>query len=211
TPPAPIATVAPVAATAVAPALADAGRGRAEIAEVAPQLGVEGVLEADRLAGRAGRRVTRPALAAAGPGRGRRRQAERHLAAGVDVVDPHLDLVAEVEHVLDPVDALAAPDLGDVEQPVPTGEDVDERAELGDVHHPALVHLPDLGGGRVEDQVDLAPGLLDRTLVGRADGHPADHAVIVDRDVGPGLGGDGVDDLALGPDDLAHLSYGDLG
>ena len=36
------------------------------------------------------------------------RSGERDLAVRVDVVDPDLDLVAEVEHVLDPVDALAA-------------------------------------------------------------------------------------------------------
>ena len=36
------------------------------------------------------------------------RATRRELAVRVDVVDPHLDLVAEVEHVLDPVDALAA-------------------------------------------------------------------------------------------------------
>ena len=66
---------------------------------------------------------------------------QRHLAVRVDVVDPDLDLVAEVEHVLDLVDALAATHLRDVEQAVAAREDVDERTELGDVDDPALVDL----------------------------------------------------------------------
>ena len=115
------------------------------------------------------------------------------------------------EHVLDPVDALAAAELGDVEQAVAAREDVDERTELGDVHDPARVDRADLGGGRVEDELDLALGprrpappsvepMRDR----------ADHAVVVDGDVGAGLLLDRVDDLALGPDDLADLVDRDL-
>jgi hypothetical protein len=45
-------------------------------------------------------------------------------------------------HVLDPVDALAAADLGDVQQAVAAREDVDERTELGDVHDPAEYTWP---------------------------------------------------------------------
>ena len=113
-------------------------------------------------------------------------------------------------HVLDPVDALAATELGDVEQAVTAREDVDERTELGDVDDPALVGLADLGGRRVEDELDLALGLGHRAAVGRADADPADRAVVVDADVGAGLLLDGVDDLALGPDDLADLVHRDL-
>ena len=47
-------------------------------------------------------------------------------------------------------------------------------------------------------------------LLDRADGDGADHAVVVDGDVGAGLGLDGVDDLALRPDDLADLVDRDL-
>jgi hypothetical protein len=137
-------------------------------------------------------------------------QAQRHLAAGVDVVDAHLDLLAELEHVFHPVDALAPTDLGDVEQAVAAGEDVDEGAELGDVDDPALVGRAHLGGRRVEDELHLALGLFDRTLVARPDGDRADHAVVVDAHVRPGLGGDGVDDLALRPDDLTDLVDRDL-
>src|SRR5437588_760912 len=74
--------------------------------------------------------------------------AERHLAARVDVVHPDLELVAQVDHVLDPVDAAPAAELGDVDEAVTPREDVDERAELGHVHHPAGVGLTDLGLGR---------------------------------------------------------------
>ena len=95
--------------------------------------------------------------------------------------------------------------LGDVDQAVAAREDVDERTELGDVHDAARVDLADLGRGRVEDELDLAPGLGDLQAVGRADRDRADHAVVVDGDVGAGLLLDRVDDLALGPDDLADL------
>ena len=70
-----------------------------------------------------------------------------------------------VEHVLDPVDALAAAELGDVDQAVTAREDVDERTELGDVDDPALVDRADLGGRRVEDQLDPALGLVHRDAV----------------------------------------------
>ena len=98
-----------------------------------------------------------------------------------------VDLVAEVEHVLDPVDALAPTELGDVQQAVAAGEDVDERTELGDVHDLAGVLGAELGGGRVEDQLDPAPGLLDRRAVLGADASRADHAVVAHRHVGAGL------------------------
>ena len=45
----------------------------------------------------------------------------------------------------------------------------------------------ELGGGRVEDQLDPAPRLLDRRAVLRADAHRADDAVVAHRHVGAGL------------------------
>src|SRR5207249_4097804 len=72
---------------------------------------------------------------------------ERDLALRVDVVDAHRELVAQVDHVLDPLDPLAAAQLGDVDQAVASREDVHEGAELGDVHHPARVDSADLGLG----------------------------------------------------------------
>ena len=71
----------------------------------------------------------------------------------------HAELVAEREHVFDPVDALALPELRDVDQAVATREDVDERTELGDVDDAALVDRAHLGGRRVEDELDPTLGL----------------------------------------------------
>src|SRR5690242_13863574 len=73
-------------------------------------------------------------------------EAERQLARVVDVVDPHGQFVAEVEHVLDPLDPLPTSELGDVEEAVTAREDVDEGAELRDVHDLAGVLGPELGG-----------------------------------------------------------------
>src|SRR3712207_7510257 len=55
-----------------------------------------------------------------------RSRGEADLALRVDVVDADLDLVAEVQHVLDAVDALAATELRDVDQAVAAREDVHE-------------------------------------------------------------------------------------
>ena len=86
---------------------------------------------------------------------------QRELALVVDVVDAHRHLVAEVQDVLDAVDALSAPELRDVQQPVPAREDVDERAELRDVHHAPGVLRTKLGSGRIKDQLDAAARLFD--------------------------------------------------
>src|SRR3546814_10496739 len=68
----------------------------------------------------------------------------------------------------------------------------------------------DISRGRVEDELDLALGLGHGALVDAADRDGAHHAVVVDGDVGAGLGLDGVDDLALRPDDLTDLVDRDL-
>ena len=131
----------------------------AEVAELLADLAVEGVLERDVLAvGAVGLGAHRRRRGARGrsrpprsdeplepppdpsPPRGVTGESET-LPLRVDVVDVDLDLVAEVEHVLDLVDALAATDLGDVQQAVAAREDVDERTELGDVDDPAGVDL----------------------------------------------------------------------
>ena len=103
---------------------------------------------------------------------------QRELAGVVDVVDADLTSSPSVEHVLDPVDALAATELRDVQQTVTAREDVHERTELGDVHDAAGVLGAELGGRRVEDQLDAAAGLFDLLAVLRADRHRADHAVV---------------------------------
>ena len=94
-------------------------------------------------------------------------------------------------------------------QAVAARQDVDEGTELGDVHHPAGVGGPDLSRGRLQDETHLALGLAHDGNVHRRDGHRALETVVVDGEAGPGLGLDGVDDLALGPDHLADLVHGD--
>ncbi len=97
-----------------------------------------------------------------------------------------------------------------MEQTVTAGEDVDERAELGDVHDLARVDVADLGPRRVEDLLDTGASLGHGDPVLGPDGDRADHSVVVDVDVGPRLLLDQVDDLALGADHLADLVHGDL-
>src|SRR5579859_7798542 len=116
-----------VAVAVVATTTFGRGRARPQIAEVRLQLGLERVLERElRPAGRGARRAVAargvtsvpalPAISAIAPippvparrRVGRRSQREGHLALRVDVVHAHLDRLAEREHVLDVVDALAA-------------------------------------------------------------------------------------------------------
>ena len=118
--------------------------------------------------------------------------------------------MAQRQHVLHIVDPLALAHLGDVHESVTAGEDVDERTELGDGHHFAHVHGTVLHLRRIEDQLDTATGFGNGGAVHGTNGHGANHAIVVDRDVGAGLLLDLVDDLALGPDDLPDLVHGDL-
>ena len=94
-------------------------------------------------------------------------------------------------------------------QAVAAGEDVDEGAELGDVDYPTHVGGAHLGQGRGDDRQDSRLGILHAPGLDGTDGDDALGAVVVDGDVGTGLLGDGVDDLALGPDDLADLVHRD--
>src|SRR3546814_10360919 len=64
----------------------------------------------------------------------------------------------------------------------------------------------DISRGRVEDELDLALGLVHGALADAADRDSAHHAVVVDGDVGAGIGLDGVDDLALRPRSEKHTS-----
>src|SRR4051812_45370548 len=149
----------------VAPAAA-----RTEVADLLADLGVEGILERHLLAivdgttialrrrraplgggGSATAVAAAVVVAAERLGRG-----ERHLAVRIDVVDAHLDLVTERQHVFHPVDAPSATELRDVDETVAAREDVHERTELRDVDDPAVVGLTHVGGGRVEDELDLA-------------------------------------------------------
>src|SRR5688572_1600817 len=145
------AVVAPGPAAALAPPAAGARRlAGAEVAELLGRLLLPGVLERHHLAA-PGLGCRRTAVAAGGcfgtsavaggssvvatlPDR-----RQRDLALLVDVVHSHVDLVAEVEHVLHPLDPLAPAQLGDVDQAVAAREDVHEGAELGDVDDLARV------------------------------------------------------------------------
>src|SRR5215831_13433522 len=132
------------------------------------------------------------------------------LAAVVDLADLNLDLVTDVDHVVDVLDPPAAvqfADLGDVQQTVLAGQQRQERAERGRLHHGAEEPLTDLGNVRVGDRVDRRPGRLRGRAVGGAD---VDRAVVLDRDLGAGIVLNRVDHLALRADDLADLVHRNL-
>src|SRR5581483_3109843 len=101
--------------------------------------------------------------------------AKHCLAGELDAVafngeDLDEDLIALAEFVLDILDAVLG-DLGDVEQAVGAGEDLDEGAELGQADHLAEVGLADLGHrGEVADHLD---GLGETLGVGGGDVHAA--------------------------------------
>src|SRR5579859_6774594 len=104
---------------------------------------------------------------------------QRELAALVDLGDLDLDLVADLDHVVDVLHALAAGDLAqlrDVQQAVLAGQQRDEGAEGGGLHDRAQEALAHLGHGRVGDLVDRRPGLLRRGAGGGAD---VDGAVVL--------------------------------
>src|SRR5271166_3343643 len=135
---------------------------------------------------------------------------QRQLAAVVDLADLDLDLVADVHYLVDVLDPLAAvqlADLGDVQQAVLAGQQRDEGAERGRLHHRAEEPLADLGHVRIGDRVDRGPRRLGRRPVGGPD---VDGAVVLDRDLGAGVVLDRVDHLALRADDLTDLVHRDL-
>src|SRR5215468_9174921 len=135
---------------------------------------------------------------------------QRQLAAVVDLADLDLDLVANLDDVVDVLDPRAAvqlADLGDVQQAVLAGQQRDERAERGRLHHGAKEALTHLGDVRVGDRVDRGPRRLGRRAVGGPD---VDGAVVLDGDLGAGVVLDRVDHLALRADDLADLVHRDL-
>src|SRR5690606_782034 len=125
------------------------------------------------------------------------RQAD--LAALVDLEHLDLDLLAladDVGRLLDPL----VPHLGHVDETVLAAHEVHERPEVDDVDHLARVDPADLG--LLDDAEDPLLGRLDLAQVRRAD---LDHALVVDVDLGAGLGDDLADHLAAGADDVADL------
>src|SRR5690242_6126592 len=132
---------------------------------------------------------------------------ERQLAAVVHLADLHLDLVADLDHVVDVLDPGAAvqlADLGDVQQAVLAGQQRDERAERGRLYHGAEEAIAHLGDVRVGDRVDRRARGLRGGTVGGTD---VDGAVDLDGDLGAGVLLDRVDHLALGPDHLTDLVH----
>src|SRR3954454_18878275 len=79
---------------------------------------------------------------------------EADLAAGVDVGDLDLQLVADVDDVLDLADALAATELADVDQTVLARQQGDEGTERRGLHDRAEEALADLRHLWVGDRVD---------------------------------------------------------
>src|SRR6185369_2490706 len=129
---------------------------------------------------------------------------QTHAALAVDVRDHHVDLVAELHHVLDRVHALVG-EVADVAEAVGARHDLEERAVGLHALDDALVGLADLGlGGEAADDVDRLLG-LDR--IARRDVHGA---VVLDVDLRARLLDDALDGLAAGPDDDADLLGLDL-
>ena len=135
--------------------------------------------------------------------------AQHSLAGELDAValdGEHLDedLIALAEFVLDFLDAMLG-DLGDVQQAVGAGEDLDEGAELSETHDLAEVGLADLGhGGEIADHLD---GLGETLGVRGGDVHAAG---VVDIDLDAGGVDDAADDLAARTDEIANLVGRDL-
>src|SRR3954469_10844561 len=133
-------------------------------------------------------------------------QAQADAAAlAVDLDDPHGDLVAAVEHLLDRGRPLAGRDVGDVQQPVGALGQLDERAEGRRLDDLALELVADLDLlGHLADPRDEGVALL---AVGGVDEHGA---VVVDVDLGLELLLHPADRLAALADDHADLRGVDL-
>src|SRR5580765_2890508 len=130
------------------------------------------------------------------------------LALRVDVLDQHGEPVAFLHGLLDALQALAAPQLRDVDQAVAARHQVHERPERGRLHDRSLVGLAHEDRARVGDLVDHVRRLIGPLATRRrADEHGP---VVLDVDIGAGERDDLVDPLALRSDDLADLVDGDL-
>src|SRR5205814_7002958 len=145
-----------------------------------------------------------------GPGRNLPLLADRlqaDLALRVDLLDLHAELVALLDGVLHPGQALALPELRDVHEAVASWNEVHEGAEGRRLDHGAVVLLAHEHRTGVRDVVDHRRGFVGARSAGRSD---VDRAVVLDVDVGAGERDDLVDPLALRSDDLADLVDGDV-
>ena len=95
-------------------------------------------------------------------------------------------------------------------QAIATRKDVHECPKRGDVHHLSVVDLPNISGGRIQYQADLALSLIYIVTVGRGDGNDASVLAVVNIDLSSGLRLNGIYDLALGADHLTDLVQRDL-
>src|SRR5215472_10391677 len=130
------------------------------------------------------------------------RQPDAPLAVDLEHLDA--DDVAFAQLVADALDPLVR-DLRDVHQAVAPRKDGDERAEVHEARHLALVDPPDLDVGG--DELDAPLRLAARRPRNRGDLH---RAVALDVDGGAGLLGDLADDGAALADDVADLLRIDL-
>src|SRR6266700_6541801 len=129
-------------------------------------------------------------------------QVEPALAVDLGGLDHDLD--ADVDDLLDPLDAVVRQPR-DVDQPVLVGQHLDEGAERHDPDDLAAVDAAHLDlVGQALDPVDRAPRAV---LVGRGD---EDLAVVLDVDLGAGLLDDLADHLAARADHVADLVGVDL-
>ena len=92
-----------------------------------------------------------------------------------------------------------------MEQSIATGKNRNEGTELGRVNNLALVHSANFSGRGVENHLDATLGFSNGTAVLGANGHRSNDTVVVNRDIRTGLLLQGVDDLALWPNDLTDL------
>src|SRR5262249_52400818 len=108
----------------------------------------------------------------------------------VDGDDLDLHLVADLADLIDPVD-VADVELADVHEPVAARDDLDERPEILDRRHLAVVDLADLD--LLGQRLDLRSSRLGPGRLAVRDVHGA---VVLDVDLGAGRFLDPLDRLA---------------
>src|SRR4029077_16162822 len=126
------------------------------------------------------------------------------LAAELDLValqaqHLHQDLVAFLQLITPLLDAVFR-DLGNMQQAVGAGEDLDKRAEIDDPDHFAQIRFAHLG-----HRADIGDHLDAAVRGGAVGGENLHAAVVFDVDLATGRLHDAADDLATRPDQLANL------
>jgi hypothetical protein len=124
--------------------------------------------------------------------------------AVIDVDDLNLHLIAHLADVINTAN-VAAGEFADVAQPIASGQDFDERAEVLNAADSTDVNLADLNGSG--GQFDALQRLLGHSRVVRSDCHLAR---VIDVDHGLGLFLNCTDVLATRTDQHANLLWVDL-